>query len=239
MVVAWSEEADAGSWIAGQLHVFGTDVGSLIPDRFQSYLRILHPVSSVTPDGRFTTRWSELFGDAGLTVGPATRFDELLGLRADVSPVAGSLDLEHVSRLAGILARYTATPDGCWFGLWDGYGWMMGRPAIAPIGGEGGDGASTEHVDRIHTPELPTHRLHLPSRSFALYRGPIASAAAFCRFGGRQSPNLWWPEDRSWYVASEIDLNSTYVGGTASLIEELSHEVLFESLPVEIDERVG
>ncbi len=239
MIVAWSEEAEAGSWIAEQLHAFGTDVGSLIPARFQSYLRILHPVSWETPDGRFTIRWTELFSDASLTVGPATRFDELPRLRDDAAPVAGSLDLEHVSRLAGILASHTATPDNCWFGLWDGYGWMTGRPAIVPIGGDGGDGASTEHVDRIHTPELPTHRLHLPERSFALHCGPITSATAFCRFGGRQSPNLWWPEDRSWFIASEIDLHSTYVGGTARLIEELSHEVLFESLLVGIDERVG
>ncbi len=239
MVVAWSEEADGGSWIAEQLHPFGTDVGSLIPDRFQSYLRVLHPVWSMTPDGRFMIRWSELFSGAGLTVCPATRFDELSGLRDNASPVAGSLDLEHVSRLAGILADHTATPDRCWFGLWDGYGWMVGRSAIAPIEGDGGDGASTQHADCIHTTELPTHRLQMPERSFALYRGPITSATAFCRFGPRQSPNLWWPEDQSWFVASEIDLYSTYIGGTRSLIEELSHEDLFESLRVGIGERIG
>ena len=36
-----------------------------------------------------------------------------------------------------------------------------------------------------------------------------------------QSANLVWPEDRSWCVATEIDLVSTYVGGSAGLISAI------------------
>jgi hypothetical protein len=35
------------------------------------------------------------------------------------------------------------------------------------------------------------------------------------------SPNLWWPDDRAWCVASEIDLAWTYVGGTEALINDI------------------
>ena len=31
---------------------------------------------------------------------------------------------------------------------------------------------------------------------------------------GLPEPNLWWPADRAWRVASDIDLPSTYLGGT-------------------------
>jgi len=27
-----------------------------------------------------------------------------------------------------------------------------------------------------------------------------------------QSANIWWPDDRAWCVATEIDLNTTYIG---------------------------
>ena len=36
-----------------------------------------------------------------------------------------------------------------------------------------------------------------------------------------QSANLWWPEDRSWCVATEIDFNATYVAGTQVLVDAL------------------
>ncbi len=39
--------------------------------------------------------------------------------------------------------------------------------------------------------------------------------------GALRSPNLWWPEDHAWAVASEIDFDSTVVGGSRELVQEL------------------
>ncbi len=36
-----------------------------------------------------------------------------------------------------------------------------------------------------------------------------------------QSANLWWPEDRAWCVATEIDFNTTYIAGTQGLVDAL------------------
>jgi hypothetical protein len=47
-----------------------------------------------------------------------------------------------------------------------------------------------------------------------------------------QSPNLWWPEDRAWFVTSEIDFAWTYVGGDNSLVEALVSDSRLEALPV-------
>ena len=42
-----------------------------------------------------------------------------------------------------------------------------------------------------------------------------------------QSANIVWPDDRSWCLATDIDLNSSYLGGTKALIEAvLRHEAL-------------
>lgn len=35
----------------------------------------------------------------------------------------------------------------------------------------------------------------------------------------REAPNLIWPEDSSWFVAREVDFDSTLVGGNAALID--------------------
>lgn len=36
-----------------------------------------------------------------------------------------------------------------------------------------------------------------------------------------QSANLWWPDDRAWCVATEIDFNTTYIAGSRTLLDAL------------------
>lgn len=45
-----------------------------------------------------------------------------------------------------------------------------------------------------------------------------------------QTPNIWWPSDRQWCVATEVDLDSTYVGGPAALIDSLLASPSLEAL---------
>jgi hypothetical protein len=71
-----------------------------------------------------------------------------------------------------------------------------------------------------------------------LYRGAIGDAAAFSRPPAMQSPNLWWPDDRAWCVASEIDFRSTYVGGSRALIDRVFDDERFEALPARLTDRV-
>lgn len=72
-------------------------------------------------------------------------------------------------------------------------------------------------------------------RSCYLYQG---------RFAGWRSlwpnilPSLWWPFDRLWCIARDVDLMWTYVAGTSELIERL----LVSDLPCEEaqwDERIS
>jgi hypothetical protein len=75
-------------------------------------------------------------------------------------------------------------------------------------------------------------KVELPGRSYLLYQGPIEGALALSA-PSFQTPNLWWPSDRSWCVASEIDLDWTYVGGATALIQDLLHDRSLEAVPVE------
>lgn len=84
--------------------------------------------------------------------------------------------------------------------------------------------------------------VHAEIRDYLLYRGPLQAALASpegleaeAHWGdeGRMGwADLWWPEDRSWLLASDTDLDSTYLGGSMSLIEAILACPALEALRV-------
>jgi hypothetical protein len=78
-----------------------------------------------------------------------------------------------------------------------------------------------------------------PGRDYLLFQGPLNQVKSFIDTPGWiESPNIWWPEDRAWCVATEIDLFDTYVGGSEACIERILGCQDLEVLPANIDERV-
>jgi hypothetical protein len=133
--------------------------------------------------------------------------------------------------LTEVLSGSTTTPRRCWFCLWDGYGWENIR-LLTPLG---------EPPVRLPDPipENVRHgrRVRLPNRDYLLYSGTLEAVMATVALAGQeQTPNLWWPADRSWCVATEIDLAWTYVGGPSDMIERLVLEDRIEALPAEPDD---
>jgi hypothetical protein len=121
--------------------------------------------------------------------------------------------------LAELLRRFTTTPDECWFCLWDGYD-LQGVPLTAP--GE----PSVPRPDPLPLAVRNGPRVRLPNRDYLLYSGSVEDAVApvpvpFSDTAFSHTANLWWPSDRAWAVASEIDLSSTYVGGSSEMVEAL------------------
>jgi hypothetical protein len=70
-----------------------------------------------------------------------------------------------------------------------------------------------------------------------LYRGPLTAASALCE-PFEQTPTLWWPNDRAWCVASEVDFHSTYVAGSRPLVDRLLRDERIEALEIAITTRV-
>jgi hypothetical protein len=77
-------------------------------------------------------------------------------------------------------------------------------------------------------PAFETFSLGSPFRRYVLMLGPV-DAAAVLRDPGEpksfQRPDLWWPHDRRWFVATDTDFWSLYVGGDETLIDELASSV--------------
>src|SRR3954447_5453020 len=133
-------DASVAGWIEAGVGEFGA-LHALLPEGFAAYARILHPVE--VAEGR-TVRWREL---AGGPLRPTVCYDEIAGSGED-EPWQGSLIPEALSVLVEVLERHTRTPELCYFGLWDGWGWI----------------------------DVDGPRAHLPARDHLLFEGPIDAA---------------------------------------------------------------
>jgi hypothetical protein len=217
---------------------FASGVGALVPPVFEAYARILHPAGR--RDGGLI-RWAEVAAWSGGTVHGLAQFHEMARPQGsfgrdselpappfDTPPRDGVLEPATLAVLCEMLGRHTTTPEMCYFGVWEGFGWtsMVEGPA-APA-----DPAA---------PVPPAARLELPERSYLLFSGPLSAVgevgwAWTNGFDGdtgfnQESPSIMWPADQSWFVATEVDLDSTFVGGSAALVGELLADARLEAWP--------
>jgi hypothetical protein len=240
-----SEAVENADWIASRLHPFNAyDVGAVVPTGFAAYARILHPASR----GAQEVRWSEVAEWSGRVIHPEVQFHALVPPRPGFEPFMnpprdGVLAEPQVHALAGLLSKHTATPNSCWFCLWEGQGYLNEGGIIElrfyrdSLAGRWARWRH-EHVDvKFSRPKLqriPAKRvIPNPQRSYMLFSGPITKAA-----GWQDGPNIWWPDDRAWCVASEIDLAYTFVGGSSELIEEILEHPALEALPSTVGDRI-
>lgn len=158
-------------------------------------------------------------------------------------PEEGSLDRGIVKRLLPVLREHTQTAERCWFAFWDGWGIpvpltarkgffsrVFGRP-------EPQDRATRSEHDRWKAPKFS-----IPGRDLLLFTGSLDDAleSFYEPFGSGpfQSAYLWWPEDRAWFVATEIDFMSTYIGASDACVEAILQTPGIEALPASIDDRI-
>ena len=224
--VEFSEDVSEASWVEESLSAFGT-LRSLLPEGFAAYARIFHP-AYLNKDEERPVRWSTVASWTGRTVHPLMQFPRIAGLSEDShdmykDPPWGSLP-QHRSiperecrTLVEVLRGFTSTPDSCYFCLWEGYGNIDTRLYKA------------------------SSRVRAPGRDYLLFRGPIDAIMAFITRDGPfwgHSPSIWWPEDRAWCVARDIDLFDTYVGGSEECIEAVLSNPDLEALPTTLDARL-
>lgn len=138
--------------------------------------------------------------------------------------------------VASIGAAHSAT-SAAWFGVWEGYGWETSTTMYATSGRVGWFGRRRLNAQRkrLRDEDRRRHetvrcglagvpRFELPGRTYYLVGGPIAAATGLWEPGspGRwQRPDLMWPDDRAWFVASDVDFWSLYVGGSVPFIDDL------------------
>ena len=85
-------------------------------------------------------------------------------------------------------------------------------------------------------------RLRLPGRGHVVFRGRLAELAEADAMRTMPwndpespfaySPSLIWPADRAWVVVTEVDFDSTVVGGSADLVDAICSADGLEALPI-------
>lgn len=157
------------------------------------------------------------------------------------APRAGELPPAILSALCEVLAAHMSTAQRCWFCLWDGYGWITGSPAVSVLTASTSGPGGFESVLPAFSPEiLNGPRVDLPGRAHLLLEGPLDAALQLGHLieddsADPQTPNLFWPDDHAWCCATDVDLDSTYVGGSAALVRDLLADHRLEVLAVDID----
>ena len=197
-----AESTDPAAWIAESLRGRPGTVGALEPNLYESTLRLHAP--DPTPDG-----WWELYRDL--------------------------FDL-----VASVGVRYTSTPALAWFAIWEGHGFDTSTSHQAwrdPPADEAERQWREEQRERLRTADRERNarigsalatvpRFDLPGRdrTYYLMHGPL-SAMTELRYpddDGWRNPDLFWPNDRSWFAATDVDFWSLYVGGSTALTRELA-----------------
>ena len=112
-----------------------------------------------------------------------------------------------------ILSRYTATPDDCYFCLWDGWGCEVTGDDVPMV--------------------------KIPNREYWLFRGALtdwndwgSSYQSGIWRGGMPDPAFIWPADHSWCVANDVDPDFAVIGGPTEAIELLIADPRIDAVAV-------
>lgn len=123
-----------------------------------------------------------------------------------------AVEQAHTATIAEVAARHTTRPEQGFFAIWTGHGYSNRGLDHIPV-------FSDVHGDR----------------DYYLLEGPITAVAALLEPGRRghgsgwRQPDLWWPADHAWIVATDVDIWCNYVGGTSALTEAIAAAVTTES----------
>jgi hypothetical protein len=260
-----SDDVESAGWIRTRLGgPFGA-VTRTVPAGYEAYARICHPARD--EDGVSVT-WSQVASVTGRHAHPLMQWHALVGSVDPINvtsplwewenPERGNLGREVLTALTEVLARHTVSAVQCAFCLWDGWGWLD-APVIGQARGEHDASvraAVSEQTRRpqaesvlaigSHDPILDSDgpRFRLSGRDYLLFYGPLQSATSLGYWSTpdvfqAQSPNLFWPADRAWCVATEIDFDSTLVAGKRTLIDALLEAPALDAWPVHPDDSLA
>ena len=219
---------------------------------FEAYARLLHPcedhpgpltwASVARANGRImhaSVQWEKIRAATPLIDG---KYLSLRGRGYPGEPKWGELQTWALEALCAILARHTATPQLCYFAVWPGVLRDGGMMIAAPQG------------VRPQPPPAPAPaewQLDLSGPTFSfpdsgdssyyhLFEGQLSEAVRIGRWKNQswfrpQSPHFFWPADQSWCAADERYADSTLIGGSLELINELCASEVLEVLRIAPD----
>lgn len=183
------------------------------------------------------------------------------GWRLDAAPV-GHLDPRSLSTLAETFRSATTTPVDVTAAVWVGWGFTDSARASLVFSTETEEATDNRQLEafsraqhdsvsdevRAAVRNSPEGTLELPGREYLLFQTTLDELAdpswvQRAGLGGNslyadagQSPQLLWPADQAWCLATEIDFDSTLVGGSRELIDAILAIASLETFEVGPDD---
>ena len=251
--VEFARDVEPAGWVLQDLQPWdpsGARLDSFAPGGFEAYARIFNPagyrpgaIGSLDP--AIGIRWAELGAERGAAMSPDVAFCEVAGVGPEdearfdeVAPADGELPPATCESLARVLRVHTSTPESCWFCIWEGHGslWSTSHTSLLPDDGTAAEARQYRERGLAQDEFLGRQpRVDAYARSYLLLRGPLGAACAFEPDGWYLSPNLWWPDDRSWIVVTEVDGYSSYVGGSRDAVGAVVDAPELEAIEVPLD----
>jgi hypothetical protein len=225
-------------------------VGFLIPHGFEAYARVLHPAHD--PEWQ-EVRWASVAAENGTTLHSQAQwwrlarrsdsYDQSAGW-AGHNPDPGRLHRPAFEALTDVLGRHTTRSDPTFVAFWVGYGvWppaWFGLPTTRRPVRE--SYLFERPFDDVVTlcAEAPAvaYALGTPTGTSVVIGGPPLTAdEQFDVWAphGWQSPSAWWPADHAWATSNDTDLDSTLVGGSRALVDDLLADGRLEVLRWPVD----
>lgn len=203
-----------------------------VPDCYAAHCRVLHRPDPQGGAGLPPLRWSDIAAHTGAVIHSAVQWHRLIGSATTDSdagivsghlyaewngyaPSTGQIDATQIHVIADILTRRTSTADDVYFGFREGNGRINTN-----------DGSFFPGVDPA--------RFRFGGREQIVVRGDL-SAVSRVRPDPWPTPNAMWPADRSWYLATEVDFDSTIIVGAPDVVSELVAHPKLEALQVAVD----
>jgi hypothetical protein len=204
-------------WIAGACQGAWWTVGALVPNQYSLVLHVHAPDPSIED-------WWSAYRDLYETI-------------------------------ASIGERHTSSPDRAWFAVWEGHGFdhvtthsAWREPALDDVTRQAREDERSRLRDEderrnaaIRAALLQVPRFDLPNRTYYLLEGPVTAATQLRHPEPSRewrNPDLFWPDDRRWFVATDVDFWSLYIGGDDDFIAELSSNVPMRTEIVPLDRQL-
>jgi hypothetical protein len=222
-------------------------VGFIVPSGFEAYARLLHPARRLlgsNREQRVVLRWAEIAKVRRKTMHPEVDLHALIDNanewdydhwkaistgEGEWFPPPEALEETEALALLSILRGAKSSTDNAWFMLWNGYGDLRPDTPDIPVG-------TIHRVD--DPPDVPAGLEGgiWAFRHYYVFRGPLDALSTWFRWRD-EAPNYFWPDNRSWIVATEIDGFSTYVGAPKERIDLILSSPFFEAVPCELTHR--
>ena len=251
--------AEPAQWLIDRVDLWDHEhwPTSMVGSGFEAYARLLHPLD----DHPGPLTWAAAAHANGRVLHPSAWWEKInpaAPRSRPGGPMWGDLDSWALEALCAILARHTTTSQSCYFAVWEGWGWLQ-KESSSTSGNVGIFAGLPTSVTSYYAPDgvLPDVRppqpapaewqldangptFSLPGRNYYLFEDHIDAAVRIGHWANAdhfspQSPSFFWPADHTWCAATEVDYDSTIIGGTRELIDQLCASQKLEVLQIAPD----